>query len=773
MEESTKKKLTYLLMIIYMLCYYIFVIFFKDTTENFELIRISFESLALIFILFMMAKLNIKGNKGLPLIVTTLLAIIANSIGQVFEVYYKSIKQTDVRNYLVKDGLSIIVSIIFFIVFIHEIHKKRKGRSAAVLTLDIIIIMCMSIAVTLEFVIFPNLTNQTEVTLFSIIVYVFYPLLHLGILAGAIMLYKCMDKDDPERKGIFIFALAFSVMYLANLGYTYLLTKNAYASGNLIDPIWTIYDFLLLVAATEYTHSDHGKPNEDKIHDKANLELNVALPALSTISLFIFVTLRPNRLIWICFGISIVLINIRQVIIAIQKRSLILELEDLNLSLEEKVETRTKEIYKVAFYDHMTGLVNRRLFEELVEELIEEDDKDYKFSILLLDLDRFKTVNDTYGHSFGDLLIQKIAEMLKSLACEKCIISRLGGDEFAIVIKSVEDNNEAEILSGQILRKLMGPIKLNDHVVYTTFSIGIATFPRDGKTFEDIVRCADLAMYHSKHLGRNTYSFYDENMFKSNSRRMTFERELHNAIAEKQFILHYQPQVDAKTKKVIGLEALIRWNHPVQGIISPFQFISIAEETGLIGPIGRWVLESACAQGKVWHDRGYKDLKIGVNISGYQFQQEGFVQMVKRTLGETKMNPKCLDLEITESIAMKNEIAVITKLKELKKLGIKVSMDDFGTGYSSLSYLNRFPIDTLKIPREFVMEIKPYHDKRNIIEAIIAIAKNLELSIIAEGVENEMQLKFLKDRDCDFIQGYLYSKPLPLDMVEGFLKKEL
>ena len=774
MDYRHKKKLTYSTMLVYMLAYYMFVIFFKNSTQNFEFIRISFETIALAAVLVLIIRLNIQVEKNTPLLMTALIAIVAISIGQGFEIYHKLIRHTVIRDYMIKDVLSIIASITFFIVFIYEIYKKRRDRSMAVLTIDIIIIMCISVAITLEFVIYPNLTNQVEINALTIAVYVFYPLLHLGVLAGAAMLYKCLDKDDPERRGIFLFAAAFTAMYLANLGYTYLLTKNAYTSGNLVEPIWTIYDLLILVAATEYAHADHRGVGVGKINDKANLELNILLPALSTISLFVFVTFRQNKLIWVCFGINIFLINIRQIIIALQRRSLISELEDLNMSLEEKVENRTKEIYKVAFYDHLTGLINRRMFEDLVQELIiKRDEEDIKFSIMLLDLDRFKTVNDTYGHSFGDLLIKNVAEMLKAISCEKCIVSRLGGDEFAIVIKDVEDNDEAERLSGQILRKLMMPIKLKQQVVYTTFSIGIATFPVDGKTYEDIVRCADLAMYNSKNLGRNTYSFYDDNMFKSNSKRMTFERELHSAIDRKQFELYYQPQVDAKTKKVKGLEALIRWNHPVQGIIPPFQFIEIAEETGLIGPIGKWVLETACKQGKLWHDRGYKDLKIGVNVSAYQFEQESFVPIIREVLEETEMNPKNLDLEITESIAMKNEIAVITKLKKLKKIGVKVSMDDFGTGYSSLSYLNRFPIDTLKIPREFVMEIKPYHDKRNIIEAIIAIAKSLELSIIAEGVENEMQLKFLRDRDCDFIQGYFYSKPLPVDMVEDFLKQKL
>lgn len=772
---KNKKSLIYSAMTLYISIYYIFIIFFNNKIKNFEAIRTGFETFALILVLTSVIIINLKSNKKTLILPSILLIVLCNFIGQGFEIYNEVVLRSTIFNYFTKDILSSISVFILFIVFIYESHKKRRGRPIAIITIDIIIIMCISVVFTWEFIINPKLDIVSETSLFTIIVYILYPIIHLGTLGAAIMLYNCLNKKESERRGVLVLALAFLVMYIANLGYTYLLSRDTYINGNLVDPLWTIYDFLLLAGTIEYISSrelvGYIKEKKEK-YQETNLELNLLLPGLSLASLFIFVSFKPNIIGWVCFGLSIILFNVRQFLLDIDKKALIHELEDLNTCLEGKVEERTKEIYEVAFYDYLTGLANRRLFEEDINKLMKEvDEIDAKLSIMLLDLDRFKLINDTYGHSFGDLLIKEIAEILKGLSDQDFIISRQGGDEFAIAMIELDDKNRAKNLAGKILNKFLSPIKLEGRIVYTTISMGIASYPCDGKNYEDIIRCADFAMYHSKNLGRNTYSFYEEHMFKTISTRITFEKELHNAIDKEQFILHYQPQVDTFTKKVVGLEALIRWNHPSQGIIPPFQFIDIAEETGLIEQIGKWVLETACKQTKKWHDKGYKDINIGVNISAYQFEQRNFVDIVRKILVETKLNPNCLDLEITESIAMKNEISVITKLKELKKLGVKVSMDDFGTGYSSLSYLNRFPIDTLKIPREFIKDIKPYHDERNIIEAIIAIAKNLNLNIIAEGVENKIQFKFLKDRECDFIQGYLFSRPLPEESVEEFLNK--
>ena len=774
MTLKDKRVLVYLSMTFYIFMYYMFIIFFKNQSEQFFMGQFIFKTLPLLFTFLALLRLNLKDNSKSFFLFALLLGVVPEFTSAILEIYYKVLLKADFVNYSIVDILSIISSIIFLTALIYKFHKKDNRRSTLGLTIDLLTIMSIAFAVTWTYIIYPHINSQGTMNLYETIFYLIYPILNLGILFISIMLFKCMHREDPEKKSMLIFSVALFFMYLANIGYAYLTSINKYSGGSITDPLWTISYFLLLITAGEYYKSKNIKWNKSILSKKESVGLNSIFQGISTILLFLFIVYEPSRVVCVCFGISIGLMTISKILADSEKKELIIELEDLNKCLEGKVEERTKKIHEAAFYDHLTGLANRRLFEDMSKHMIKEcKTDDTELFIMLLDIDRFKTVNDTYGHSFGDLLIKEFANFLKDSITKNCIISRQGGDEFAIAIGGNEGVSGATRLSEKILRKLISPITLQDQNVYTTCSIGIASYPLNGQIYEDIIRCADLAMYHSKALGRNTYSFYDEHMFKLNSNRMTFERELHKAIEKKEFVLYYQPQVDIEQNKVVGVEALIRWNHPTQGIISPFQFINIAEETGLIGPIGKWVLETACKQTKIWHNKGFETLKVGVNISAYQFQQENFVDMVQKVIQETDIDPRCLDLEITESVAMKNEVAVITKLKKLKKLGIEVSMDDFGTGYSSLSYLNRFPIDTLKIPREFVIEIKPYDDNKNIIEAIIAIGQKLELSIIAEGVENEVQLNFLKEKNCKLIQGYIFSKPLPEDEVENFLNKKL
>lgn len=774
MSRKQKKALVYSLMAFYIVVYYIFIMFFNRDNKYFNAIQFAFKTLPLLSTFIILFRLNIKARYKSLFLFALLLAVLPKFTGRVLELFYEFILKRELTNYSVVDILSIIASFVLLNALIYKFHKKKQRGSTLILTIDLLTIMCIAFAFTWTYIIYPHISTVGKMGLYETILYVVYPILNLGILFSSIMLYKCLDKKNPEKKSILLVSVALFFMYFANLGYSYLISKGQYMAGSITDPLWTIYDFLLLIAAVDYSKARTIKWQQYFSHERENIELHSIFQGISTILLLVFITYRPGNVVWICFSLSIFLMSISRLTTDLQKKELILELENLNKCLEEKVIERTEKIHQAAFYDHLTGLANRRLFENTAKNMIEECRKsNQELFIMLLDIDRFKLVNDTYGHSFGDLLIKEFANFLKDSIDDNCIISRQGGDEFAVAISSSEGSRDIVSIAEKILNKLISPIVLNQQKVYTTCSLGIASYPLNGEIYEDVIRCADLAMYHSKSLGRNTYSLYDEHMFKINSSRMTFERELHNALEHNEFVLYYQPQVDAVENKVIGLEALIRWNHPTQGIISPFQFITIAEETGLIGPIGKWVLETACRQIKIWHDKGFDALKVGVNISAYQFQQENFVDIVKSAIEETGIDPKRLDLEITESIAMKNEVAVITKLKKLKKLGLQVSMDDFGTGYSSLSYLNRFPIDTLKIPREFVIEIKSFDDNKNIIEAIIAMSQKLELNIIAEGVENQTQLKFLKDRNCKLIQGYIFSKPLPKDEVEEFLNKKL
>lgn len=773
-EPKNKKKLMIIGISFYIIIYYMFIIFFKSQSLYSMKVEALLEIVPLLIASTVILKLAVVKGKKSIFLYSLLIVTLTNFIGRCFDIYCKVSLKTQMDNYMMLDIISVIGSLLFFVVLIYKFYKKVDKRTTIVLTIDVLTIMCVAIALVWIYNISPHIDTLTKVDLLEIGLYISYPIIHLGILSISIILHQSMSDNDMERKSILIIILAFMLMYMSNLAYAYILSSDSHSKSYIVKPMWGLYDLLIMIAAIEYSKAKNIEKNKDEIIDKSSLISRGVFPGLSTILLFILVTIKRDELVWVCFGTSIILINIRQVITNIQKKSLIVQLENLSKELEIKVEERTKEIYEIESTDDLTGLINRRRFESIATIMMEESKKDNaSMSVMLIDLDRFKIINDNYGHSFGDLLIREFADILNSLVDEKSVVSRQGGDEFAIVTKDVVDSDYPKELSEKILKKLISPIILNDQKIYVTCSIGISIYPRDGDTYENIIRCADVAMYNSKSIGRNTYSFYEEDMVKSNSKRITLERELHKAVEKSEFILHYQPQVDILKNEVIGLEALIRWNHPTQGMISPFHFIPIAEETGLIGVIGEWVLRTACVEMKRLHEKGYDKLKIGVNISAYQFQQENFVDMVRNVLIETKLKPAYLDLEITESIPMENEINVITKLKKLKRLGVQVSMDDFGTGYSSLSYLRRLPIDTLKIPREFIIEIKPYYDKKNIIEAIIAIAQKLELSIIAEGVENEIQLEFLKSKNCSLIQGYIFSKPLPGQDIEAFLDKEL
>jgi diguanylate cyclase (GGDEF)-like protein len=481
-----------------------------------------------------------------------------------------------------------------------------------------------------------------------------------------------------------------------------------------------------------------------------------------------------SKIVTFFSSFSIVLITLRHALVILQNGQLISKLEQLNSNLEAKVNERTQELYEMAFYDPLTGLPNRRMFEDTLEKSLEAVKRnDTSLALMFLDLDRFKTINDTLGHSYGDMLLQEVSRRIQRCIGAGYTISRQGGDEFAIIIEGYKDLQEVENIAQQILIELLKPADIADHFAYTTCSIGIALYSAGNSDVPTLMRHADAAMYRSKEIGKNTYQFYNPEMDVLISRKLTIERELRRAIENNEFTLYFQPQINTADNRIIGAEALIRWMHPEWGIVPPAEFIPVAEETGMIELIGRWVLKNACIQAVEWQEHGLEPIKVGVNISPYQLQQEYFIEMVGSMLEETGLQPEYLDLEITEGLSIQNESDIIFKLHKLKRLGVRISIDDFGTGYSSLSYLNKLPINTLKIAQQFVRYIKNDTSSKAIVSAVIAIAKSLKLSVIAEGVENEYQLKFLKSQYCYEMQGYLFSKPVPADEFEKLLRDEL
>jgi diguanylate cyclase (GGDEF)-like protein/PAS domain S-box-containing protein len=429
-----------------------------------------------------------------------------------------------------------------------------------------------------------------------------------------------------------------------------------------------------------------------------------------------------------------------------------------------------ESIYFNAHHDVLTSLPNRLLFnKQLGNSIIHAQNSGCMLAVLFLDLDRFKNINDTFGHSTGDQLLRLVAKRLMKCMKEGDIVSRLGGDEFIILLSNFNHIDDIIPVITMILGSFTTPFIVEGHELFTTSSIGISVFPHDGDNVENLIKNADVAMYRAKEQGKNNYQFYSPDMNASGPDRFLLENGLRKALAREEFILIYQPKVDILTGKIVGMEALLRWEHPKYGLVSPNQFIPLLEETGLIIPVGEWVLLTACRQTKKWQKEGLTSLRVGVNLSMRQFQDENLVGIIDKVLKETSLDPRYLELEITESIAMYKVNNVIMKLTELKNRGIAISIDDFGTGYSSLNYLNRFPVDTLKIDQSFIADITKESGNKGIIKAIITMSHSLNLNVIAEGVENELQLAFLREHGCDEIQGYLFSKPLTVDKFEELL----
>ncbi len=427
------------------------------------------------------------------------------------------------------------------------------------------------------------------------------------------------------------------------------------------------------------------------------------------------------------------------------------------------------QIENQAYYDALTGLPNRFLFNEKLKLILETPIKpNQKIAVMFIDLDQFKMINDTLGHDNGDILLKQVARRLLNCVRRKDVVARLGGDEFTMILP-IDSDEVANQVAERIITEIQKPFIIDNCEFYVKPSIGISMYPTDGDNAETLVKCADIAMYRSKEQGGNNFRFYTCAMNSLLEERVNLERHLHNALANDKFVLFYQPQVDLTTGQVCGMEALIRWVHPEKGLIPPAQFIPIAEETGLIVPIGDWVLRTACTQAKRWNRNVNSPIRLSVNISVRQFITKDFVSSVGRALSETGINPDYLELELTESIILQNTESVIATMHQLKELGVRISIDDFGTGYSSLGYLKDFPIDSLKIDQSFIHGLPMNKKNIAIISAIITLAQNLGLESVAEGVETEEQLLFLKAEGCKTAQGYYYSRPLPAAEMSNLL----
>lgn len=444
-----------------------------------------------------------------------------------------------------------------------------------------------------------------------------------------------------------------------------------------------------------------------------------------------------------------------------------------DITLREKSE---RKLAFLAEYDTLTGLANRSLFLTLLPQILARSARQHeRFALLFLDLDHFKKINDTWGHDIGDQLLKRVANRLKRLLRDSDLIVRLGGDEFTVVLESIKTSRAVAIVAQKIIKTMSVPFIIDDHELFVSVSLGIATYPDCANTPEEMIKSADLAMYHAKRRGRNCYQFFTEEINASVRRRLEIEKYLRHAVDNHEFFLHYQPQVNLTTKEITGFEALIRWENPDLGFVSPADFIPIAEESGMITRIGEWVLLHSVKQCKVWNDNNVfnNPVTIAVNVASHQLDNGSIVGSVKKVLAETELHPQYLELEVTESSVMTQPEKSISSLRALKQLGIRLAIDDFGTGYSSLNYLKNFPIDMIKIDQSFVRDIFLDPDDASIVKAIINLAHSLNISVIAEGVEEIEQLRFLIEHHCDNAQGFLMARPMLAEQIKSSISDEI
>lgn len=437
--------------------------------------------------------------------------------------------------------------------------------------------------------------------------------------------------------------------------------------------------------------------------------------------------------------------------------------------------TERKEAEQVinfqAYHDLLTHLPNRALLKDRLSLAISHAQRNKrKLAVMFLDLDRFKLVNDTLGHTMGDRLLKAVSNRLQGCLRSGDTLSRFGGDEFTLLLPEVRTRDDVVVIASKILDRLATPFVIDGHELFVGASIGVAMYPEAGDSVESLIQNADIAMYHIKGRGKNGYQFFSEEMNQRFSTRLSLERELRNALVQAEFQVHYQPQVDLQSGEVVGLEALVRWRHPERGLIQPGEFMSVAEETGLITQIDEYVQQRAFDDVAGWQNEGYPKLGLSVNLSALQLEQDGFLERFTASLKNSGLPPESLKLEITESILMRDMDLIVPKLTTLREEGIDIAIDDFGTGYSSLSYLQQFPVSTLKIDRSFVNDIRAEQTDASIINAIVAMAQGLRLGLIAEGVENKTQLRYLRARGCRCVQGFIFSGAVPAHEVAALLR---
>lgn len=674
--------------------------------------------------------------------------------------------------------------------FVYQIMLKKENAYQIKFLFDMAILVTVFTALSWHFLIQPQLVLESASPL-MFAVSIGYPVSDLLLLFSAISLYLGLGHFFPSRVLALITA-SLVVQVLAGNAHLYSMIAGTYSHGNLYDPLWSLSLFLMALAgltALESTEKPVRPATVGPLDGITTLRLLLPYTSISLLfTVMIFEQKEDMLALIIGAGMAFFLIITRQIFTLRNNQKLLYNYHHLTSVLEHKIDQRTVEVTSkneeleeavhqmkhIAYHDVLSGLPNRRLFLEKLEDSISTAQQtSQKIAVVFIDLDRFKNVNDTFGHEFGDLLLQNFSQKISSSLRSNDVISRQGGDEFTLILNNIQDEKDIVPLILRMQSAFLKPLVIYGQELHISMSIGIAVYPKDGETTGELLKHADSAMYSAKEKGKNNFQFFSEDMAFTASRKIALENDLRRAIANEEFILQYQPQIQASTGQIIGMEALIRWQTADGSHISPGEFIPLAEETRLILPMGEWVLHTACLQAKKWHDAGSSHLKLAVNLSPLQFMDDGLMCTIEQVLEKTGFPASSLELEITEGVAVDDAEKAILRMRALRDLGVQIAIDDFGTGYSSLSYLKRFPLNNLKIAQPFVQDMASNTYDKALVEAMIFIAHSLDMSVIAEGVETEEQLSLLKELDCDEIQGYLYSKPLTVENFTSMLSQNM
>jgi diguanylate cyclase (GGDEF)-like protein len=638
---------------------------------------------------------------------------------------------------------------IFLTAVLHKWITLRRVISSRAYAYNILIFMTVATTLSTYYLIWP-LIVQTEDYTAATVISIAYPVLDIIMLFAALNMYYLAQYSD-QRKVLLLLSAGFTLQIIADTVHMSLNLTGTYESGHFIDPLWQVC--LLLCGLAGLYEVEEGKARTNEGINNLN-PFYIGFPYLSVIVLFLLVIKSSHitfNILSAGFGLVLLLTLLRQIYITVENTNLI------------------KEYRQLAYKDSVTGLYNRTKFhKDLCDFLARSGDNQTTFGMMLIDLDRFKNINDTMGHPVGDQLLAAFAHILRKIVPQDDYIYRIGGDEFVIIVQDLTASDCVE-LAEALIQNMAAPFKIQESEIIISPSIGISLYPDNGSQPDDLLKNADTAMYHAKETGKNNVKLYSPELNEKASRRMNLEHGLRKALENNEFTVLYQPKVNLKTNEIVGVEALLRWNHPQYGIISPMQFIPLAEETGQIVPIGEWVLRKACLQNKLWQDKGLPKVHVSVNVSVRQFQRSFFVGTVREVLQTTGLSPQDLDLEVTENV-LHDTTTSVSIITELRAMGVGISLDDFGTGYSSLHVLRALPVNTIKIDKSFIVDITASKASQSIVRAIIEMCNHLKLSVVAEGIEDAGQLQQLRQYDCTVGQGYYFKKPMSADAIEKLLR---